>query len=155
MSAQLLQRALKTWYMKQNKWAINGPWFMGYLGLSVLTAVKRFWYLHSDVNYCSVRALAKRPASCERSHCWHCSCSPINCSNLRLDDTTAPEKLTYTEETLIYEIKEGTKMPWARGCPGCATVWSCLFISPVRNISLYMGGWRRKRYVQGGWPVVL
>ena len=121
MSVQLLQQALKTWYIKQNKWAINGPWFMGYLGLSVLTAVKHFWYLHNDVNYCSVRALAKCPASCERSHCWHCLCSPINCFNLRLDDIAAAEKLTYSEEILIYEIKEGTKMPWVCGCPGCVT----------------------------------
>lgn len=93
---------------------------MGYRGLSVLTAVKHFWYLHNDVNYCSVRALAKCPASCERSHCWHCLCSPGICPDLRLDDTAAAERLTYSEEILVYEIKEGTKMPGACGCPGGA-----------------------------------
>lgn len=94
---------------------------MGYLGLSVLTDVKHFWYLHNDVNYCSVRALAKCPVSCEISHCWHCLCSPINCSNLRLDAITAVEELTCFEEILTYEVQEGTKMPQACGCPGCAT----------------------------------
>lgn len=104
---------------------------MGYLGLSVLTAVKRFWYLHNAVNYCSVTALAKCPASCERSHCWHCLCSPRNRSNLGLDNITAAEKRTYSEEILTYAVKEGAKMPRACGCPGCATEFGVDSLFPV------------------------
>lgn len=132
---------------------------MGYLGLSVLTAVKHFWYLHNDVNYCSMRALAECPAICEISHCWHCLCSPISCSNHKLTSITAEEKQTYFEEVLIYEIQRGTKMPQACGFPGCATtVQRQLFILHVRNSSEWSQTsvciWKRKCYVQGGWPVV-
>lgn len=94
---------------------------MGHLGLSVLTAAKHFWYSHSDVNYCSARAAAKRPASGERSHCRQCLGSPGKRSHPRLGGGSAAEKRTCSEETLTYDVKDGAQMPWARACPGRAT----------------------------------
>lgn len=111
---------------------------MGYLGASVLTAVKHFWYLHNDVNYCSVRALAKCPVSCERSHCWHCLCSPIRRSKLRLDDIAAAEKLTFWGNTDLWNKRDnqnamGRWTPWL-----CDWVWNWLFSSCVRTSSEWL-----------------
>lgn len=111
---------------------------MGDLGLSALTAVKHFWYLHNAVNYCSAGALAKCPASCERSCRWHWLCSPRNRANLGLGNITAAEKWTYSEEILTYEVKEGTKMPRACGCPGCATEFGADSSFPVLEMAAHV-----------------